>query len=265
MNELSEHSAAVRAPHARPGFWAFIAFMLVLTGLFAGLGVWQMQRLAWKEGLMATVAARMHEPATRLPASGEWGALDIDVYDYRPVSVTGHFVNDQAVLVFIGLSEPKGRYSGPGYWVMTPFAVDGGGVVLVDRGFVPEAMAATYLDDKAAPTGTVTISGVARRPEESGPFTPGPDVAKRVAYARDPARLAGMLDAGLRPLAPIYIDLPAGPAGALPQGGETVVEFPNNHFGYALTWFGFAILTPLMLLAWVYRQYRPEFDITRYL
>ncbi|HTN61521.1 MAG TPA: SURF1 family cytochrome oxidase biogenesis protein [Devosia sp.] len=44
--------------------------------------------------------------------------------------------------------------------------------------------------------------------------------------------------------------------GVLPQGGETIVAFPNNHFGYALTWFGFAIITPIMLGFWLWRQRR---------
>jgi surfeit locus 1 family protein len=59
------------------------------------------------------------------------------------------------------------------------------------------------------------------------------------------------------PLFGLTVDAPAGEAGALPQGGETVIEFPNNHFGYALTWFGFALLTPVLLAFWVYRQVRP--------
>jgi surfeit locus 1 family protein len=66
-------------------------------------------------------------------------------------------------------------------------------------------------------------------------------------------------------VAPLYVDLPAGPAGALPQGGETVVDFPNNHLGYAITWFGFAILTPLLLAGWIYKQFRPDFDWHKYL
>ena len=59
------------------------------------------------------------------------------------------------------------------------------------------------------------------------------------------------------PVFPFTVDAPAGEAGALPQGGETVIEFPNNHLGYAFTWFGFALLTPALLAYWVFRQLRP--------
>jgi surfeit locus 1 family protein len=65
-------------------------------------------------------------------------------------------------------------------------------------------------------------------------------------------------DADLTPLAPIFVDLPAGEAGALPQGGETVLTFTNNHLGYAITWFGFALITPILLLVWLLAQRRPR-------
>ncbi len=58
------------------------------------------------------------------------------------------------------------------------------------------------------------------------------------------------------PVAPIFVDLPAAAPGALPQGGETVLDFPNNHLGYVITWFGFALLVPFLLWFWVRRQRR---------
>ncbi len=71
-------------------------------------------------------------------------------------------------------------------------------------------------------------------------------------------RLAALAGPVAQPVAPIYIDLPALGEGALPQGGETVVSFPNNHLGYAITWFGFATLVPFLLFFWVRRQRAPK-------
>ena len=106
------------------------------------------------------------------------------------------------------------------------------------------------------PAGEQTLTGIALRPEAAGAFTPGPDRLKRIEWVRDPTRLAAMAEV-TGPLFPFTVDAPAGEAGALPQGGETVIEFPNNHLGYALTWFGFALITPLLLGFWVFRQLRP--------
>jgi surfeit locus 1 family protein len=140
---------------------------------------------------------------------------------------------------------------------MTPLRNDGGGIVWVNRGFVPQPQAPAFSSGGSTPTGTVTLTGIARAPEEITGFTPGPDAKKRIDYVRDPDRLAALADPALTPVAPIYVDLPAGDAGALPQGGETTVFFPNNHLGYAMTWFGFALLTPILLIVWVVRQRRP--------
>jgi surfeit locus 1 family protein len=253
---------AMARPPRRWLYWSFVALMLALTGLFFMLGKWQLDRLAWKEGLIATVAERMHMPPLALPPVAEWVGFDAQTYQYRPVTVTGHFLNDQAVRVFTSLDTAKGRYSGPGYWIMTPFAIAGGGSVFVDRGFVPQQFGGTFASDKSGPQGTQTISGIAMTSEEAGAFTPGPDGPNRIEWVRNIDRLKAMTDRSLAPFADIYIDLPAGAPGALPQGGETTIEFPNNHLGYAYTWFGFAIVTPIMLVFWIIRQRRRRPDAT---
>ena len=252
--EVSE--AGAPPPARRWMFFVFVGFMLALTALFLFLGKWQLDRLAWKEGLIAQVAERMKLPPVKLPSPDEWAAFDTETYQYRPVTVSGHFVNDQAVRVFTSLGEAKGKYSGPGYWIMTPFALDGGGTVFVDRGFVPQQLAGAYAPDKTAPEGPLTLTGVALLSQAPDAFTPGPDGPHRIEWVTDVPRLAAFADPALKPFAPIYIDLPAGPFGALPQGGETIVEFPNNHLGYAYTWFGFGLITPIMLAVWIWRQRR---------
>jgi surfeit locus 1 family protein len=239
------------------GFWGFILFMLVLTAIFVALGVWQVERLAWKEGLIAEVSARFTQPPYDLPSADQWPSLDLETYDFHPVTTTGQFEPDKTLLVFTSLSDPKGRYSGPGYWVMTPFAPNGGGTVFVNRGFIPQANSASFADGQGTPSGQQTITGVAVAAEEAGAFTPAPDTAHKIEWVRDPARLATL--AGVSgPLLGVSLDMPATTPGALPQGGETIIDFPNNHFGYALTWFGFAILTPALLAFWVYRQLKPK-------
>jgi surfeit locus 1 family protein len=141
---------------------------------------------------------------------------------------------------------------------MTPFRLAGGGVVWIDRGYIPESAVPDYAESTDVSTEQQTLAGIALPAEVAGPFTPAPDAAHRIDWTRDPARLAKMLDPALAPVAPIYVDLPADPSRVLPQGGETEVDFPNNHFGYALTWFGFAIITPVLLAYWVVRQLRPK-------
>lgn len=239
----------------RAGQWAFIGLMLALMALFVGLGAWQTIRLQEKDALIATVTERLHAAPQAVPSSGEWG--DVESLLYRPVSVEGRWLRDKTVLVFTSLTEPKaGPASGPGYWVMVPFARADDSVVFVNRGFVPEAEADRFRAGEGISDEPVTVTGLALKPEAVGSFTPEPDTKRGIDWVTNPARLAAL--AGLNPakVAPFTIDLPQNPAGGLPQGGETVLDFPNNHLGYLLTWFGFAALVPPLLWFWLRRQRR---------
>lgn len=229
--------------------------MALLAVLFACLGAWQLARLEQKETMIAQVEARAAQAPVPLPPAAEWGAFDPETYNFRPVELTGSFVPANTVLVFTSLANARGVHQGAGYWVMVPFALRTGGTVIVNRGFIPQD--AKPLFDSAVPeTGTVTLRGIARVSEEPNSFTPGPDIANRVEYVRSLPRLAGMMDPGLAPFAGVYVDLEAGAEGDLPQGGETVMSFPNRHLEYAWTWFSLSALVVLMTFLWYLRQRR---------
>lgn len=254
---MSDNSKATRDTDAPAKRWqlsptriGFVVFMLALTALFAWLGTWQMARLAQKEQALALIAERIDSAPIPLPAVGEWVGFDAETFDYRPVTMTGRFAHDDTVLVFTSIGEPRGQFGGPGYWVMTPFELTAGGTVWVNRGFVPDNAAEQFIGGGAGPEQEMTITGIGRRDEPGNTFTPGPDIAGRIEWIRNVARLTDFLDEKPSPLAPIYVDQIAGEPGSLPQGGETRLTLPNRHFEYALTWFSLAILTPIMILVW---------------
>lgn len=240
--------------------WVFTAMMLVLAVVCVFLGNWQMARLAEKEALIAAVDDRLESAAVSVPTAVDWPNLDMATWNFRPVSLTGSFRYTQTLTVFTSLSSARGTYSGPGYWVVTPFELSGGGTVFVNRGFVPEqyqetaAMGDLHSDDP----GVVTLTGILREGETAGFMIPEANMSDRIEWVRDPVRMAAMVDPALAPFAPFYVDLPSTGEGALPQGGETVISFTNNHFGYALTWYGFAIIALVMLGFWLWHQTRPS-------
>ena len=234
--------------------WTFAALMLAVAGTCVWLGTWQMQRLAEKDALIAAVDTRLDAEPVPVPPAEQWANLDLEALNFQPVSLTGAFRYNQTVTVFTSLANARGSVSGPGYWVVTPFVLADGGTVFVNRGFVPQDFQEAAVTDGQRDDGQVTISGLLRPAEAAGMMTPGPNTSDRIEWVRDPVRLAAMVDPALAPFAPFYVDLPAGPAGELPQGGETVVEFPNNHLGYAYTWYGFAIVAVIMLAFWLARQ-----------
>ncbi|MEP9400592.1 SURF1 family protein [Sphingomonas silueang] len=198
---------------------------LVITALI-GLGVWQLQRRAWKLDLIARTGAMVKSPPVPAPPPGATvGRED----EYRPVIATGRYragadTYVQAVTVL-----------GGGFWVVTPLDT-GRFTVLVNRGFVPS-------DERGKvppPIEPVTVRGLLRITEPGGAFLRSNDPTADRWYSRDVAAIAAARRVG--PVAPYFIDAAATPGQKWPRGGLTVVAFRNNHLVYALTWFGLAAL-----------------------
>lgn len=244
----------MREPQRERPRWGFVVVILAIAAICAGLGTWQLFRLAEKQEQIARIEQRSSQPAESLPPVAEWVGFDPEVWDYRHTRLTGTFRNDQTILVFTALSDPRGKQEGPGYWVVAPLVLTSGGVVYVNRGFVPESLKVSFADGGPVESGEQTVSGILRRPEAANMFTPGVDRANRIEWVRDPSRFAGISDASLTPVLPAYLDADAGEPGALPQGGETVFDVPNRHFEYALTWFGLAGVALVMLGSWLFAR-----------
>lgn len=210
--------------------------------VLVGLGVWQLQRLAWKEALIDRVGERIDASPVAAPGPDEWTGLDTVEWEYRPVSVTGRFLHQAEAHVFTVLNQPRGSAGGMGYFVLTPLETDDGWLVYVNRGFVPDDRKDAAARVGGQPGGRVTVTGLLRAPRSRTWFSAEDDLQANVWFSRDPAHFAAWSDLTSAQVAPYTIDMAFDPelAGGLPQGGETLVRFPNSHFGYALTWFGLA-------------------------
>ena len=215
---------------------------VLLCGLFLSLGSWQLQRLAWKNDLVARVEARVNAAPVAPPVVGEWSAVQANpaAHEYRRVTLHGDFLLADERLV------QASTELGAGYWVLTPLRQPDGSLVLVNRGFVPSA--ARWQAARAAQrcAGPVTVVGLLRRSEPGGGFLRQNDPAGGRWYSRDVAALAAA--AGLPPqaVAPFFVDAAAGAPCATaqgPVGGLTVLRFSNSHLVYALTWFALAAMT----------------------
>jgi len=125
--------------------------------------------------------------------------------------------------------------------VLTPFRTDDGKVLMVDRGEIPKEKLDPAARASGNVSGDVQVTGVWRVPDAPGAFTPPPDVAHRIWYARDLAAIAAADHLTLS--APVVVEADAAPnPGGWPRGGQTVVSFRNQHLSYAVTWFGLAIV-----------------------
>lgn len=229
-------------------------FLLVLCALaallFGALGVWQVERRAWKLDLIERVNARIHAPPQPVPPRSSWGSLDPEEIEYRRVRATGVFLHDRETLVD-ALTE-----LGPGSWVLTPLKTDQG-TILVNRGFVPPEKRARETRGAGQPSGEVTVTGLLRLREPDGRvLRPNQPAADRW-FSRDVEAIARAR--GLGQVAPFFIDADAtpNPRGA-PVGGLTVVQFRNTHLVYALTWFGLAGLAVAGLVLLLKPAHKPD-------
>jgi len=246
----------LNAPAQKRRSWLglLVPALLAFAALVA-LGTWQIERKAWKEGLIAALANRLAAPPVALPPPDSWPSLDTAGDEYRRVTFSATFDHGKETLVYATASSFRPDATGPGYWIFTPARLAGGGYVMVDRGFVPEANkdAATRAAGQIA--GPVEITGTLRWPDARHWFSPSADVLHNLWFARDPL---GIADAkGIRPVAPFYVEQESPvPPGGLPQPGKLVVNLPNNHLGYAVTWYGLALALVVVFALWAHSSRR---------
>ena len=241
------------APARRSGVVLMLVLGTIAFALLIALGSWQVQRLYWKDDLIAQIASRTQSqplPLSEMEVKFR-GTGDVD---YWPVTVSGTFVHEGERHFFATWEGQSGFY------VYTPLKLEDGRFVLVNRGFVPYDFKNAAKRPVGQVTGTVDIVGLARNPLDGKPgsLVPDNDPAKNIFYWKDRdvmAATAGLpADAAVVPFF-IDADKTANPGG-LPVGGVTMVDMPNNHLQYAVTWYGLAAALLGVMGFWLLR--RPE-------
>ncbi len=259
--------------------WVLLIWLLIAVMAFAGfcaLGIWQVERRAWKLDLIDRVAQRIHAPAVVPPDRSDWRTISASRDEYRHVRLHGTYLHEQSALV------QASTVLGTGYWVMTPLRLDDQSIVLVNRGFVPQAQINGPWRHRHEPAGEVTLTGLVRLTEPGGGFLRDNRPDENRWFSRDVQQIGQ--SRGLSPLAPYFVDadgpgasnvpgissasgknesVVATPARAsgqfhiadehLPVAGLTVVSFNNNHLMYAITWFGLALLV-IFAVCYVWRE-----------
>jgi surfeit locus 1 family protein len=240
----------VARPRARRRTWfgLLIPAVLLFASLIA-LGTWQLQRKAWKENLTATLTERLAAPPSALPASAAWPSLDQASDEYRRVKFTATFDHGKEALVYAAASAFRPDVTGRGYWIFTPARLADGAVVMVNRGFVPEDRKDTASRAAGEITGPVEIVGELRWPEARTWFSAADDATHNLWFVRDPRAMAEAK--GISAVAPFYVEQESPvPPGGWPQPGTLVVNLPNNHLQYVVTWYGLALVLVVVFIVW---------------
>ena len=219
------------------------ALFVILIGLggaaiLISLGVWQVQRLTWKQGILAEINGRIEAPAVPLPEQP-----DPREAAYLPVKVTGSF-EGQTLRVLVSQKD-----QGAGYRLITALNT-GDRRVLVDRGYIPNEAVAPPLPD-----GPVTITGNLQWPQETDSFTPAPDIDGNIWFARDVTAMSQLLQSEPVLVVARALSYDAAPVSPLPVDTSRI---PNDHLQYAITWFSLAAIWAAMSLYFLRRRAKTE-------
>ena len=217
--------------------WFLLIVGLVGTGILIWLGMWQVQRLAWKEDLLARIETRIAE---RPVVFAE--ALTPTFQRYAPVTVTGQFSEGHIRML------ASRRSIGPVHRIIRPFDTTDNGRILIDTGWQPDGVPVAAVS--AAP---LTLVGNLENPQEADGFTPAPDLAANLWFARDVPAMADAL--GTAPILVVLRDAPETDLGVTPWPVDTA-GIPNDHLQYAITWFSLAVIWAAMTAYFLLRTRR---------
>lgn len=205
--------------------------------MLVSLGIWQLQRLAWKEGVLAEIEARIVDAPVVLPDT-----LSVEADRYLPVRVSGRTL-EREIDVLVSTKE-----QGAGFRVISAFETEEGRVIMVDEGYVRQTE-----KDAARPSVEMTVTGNVHWPDEIDGFTPEPDLGAEIWFARDVPAMAAFLET--EPVLVIARTVTGTDARATPLPVSTQ-GIPNSHLGYAIQWFGLALVWAGMTAFFVWRMQR---------
>lgn len=230
----------MRERETPPRIWPVLIATAIGMAILITLGVWQLQRLQWKEALLAQLAANAAAPPVSLAE-----AASMADPEFVRVRFTGSYAHGgwkKMIATFQG---------GQGWTVITPAATPDGWAVMVDRGRIPGELGENF--DK--PGGEVVIDGVIRtHARGQGMFDPNNNAETNLWYWWD---VPAMLETSgspqdLRPYPHVVQLVPSPGAAGFPRPEEARANLANNHLGYAITWFGLAATLLAVAAFYVY-------------
>ena len=232
----------VKQPVFTQGFAILSVLAFGALSVLIILGSWQVKRLIWKEALIANVETKIKaEPAPfsaiKVKLTG-YVKSDQKSYEYQPVTVSGVFDHAKEMFYFATLDGDTG------FHVYTPLQITNSDeTVIINRGFVPNAQKQGETREGSQPAGEVEITGLVRFPDREKPnsFLPDNDIKQNIFFWRDINQMKLMAELDDAKTAPVFIYENKQDNNRLPIGGVTIISFPNNHLGYAVTWYGLAL------------------------
>lgn len=244
------------------------ALILYLIGMviLVSLGTWQVERLAWKEKLIATIDANLS--AMPMPLTTVLKQTSTIDYEYHPVSFIGRLLDKEPTCVF-----GRSLAGDIGYYIFQPVSVLGQ-MTMVNLGWMSEAQLVVPETDPS--TGRRTKMNCPEKldlpPDLSGFIAAyrtsvkphfgaaAPDQSGRIWFTRDTKAM--LQNSGIKEPAPFYLTMKEGVHPAF-LADQILVDIPNNHLQYLLTWYSLAIVLTVIFFVWLRQRRRSESPLVK--
>jgi len=225
----------------RPTLWPTVLTVPAILVLIF-LGNWQMDRLAWKQGLIEEMEANLAVPSVTLPAAIEMP----EAWEFRRIHVRGIFLHEKEM--YLSSRTHKGSV---GYGIVTPLKREDGAALLVNRGWVPMDQKDPSTRLSGLPSGIVTVKGVLRTDKPKGWLTPLNEPGNNLWFHVDLPAMASWAE--VSPAVPVLLDadLSSDP-NTYPLAFPSRIEVANAHLHYAITWYLLAVI--LFVIYFLYHQ-----------
>ncbi|MCD6034339.1 MAG: hypothetical protein K0R63_80 [Rickettsiales bacterium] len=248
-------------PKLIPTLFTIPAFLVLLT-----LGTWQVQRLLWKEQLVADITTKSAEPSEQLLSTASFDQENVKDWLYRKVEIEGTFLHDREVHLYTGAIQFKGK---TGYHILTPFErTQGRGIVIVNRGWVPEAQKESSSRPDSLVQGVQKIQAIVL-PDDKRKLSllPDNDIKENVWFWQDISEMQSYTGLTLAPVILLalqddaHIQIapnsmawaePNVPKEPFPMPSNGHISVRNDHLQYAITWYSLAVI--LLVVYVVYHR-----------
>ncbi len=222
----------------RPVAWFF--FLLCFATTLA-LGTWQVQRMQWKQSLIAAIEAGKTQPPLSIPSPKHrtLSAEDLPPLEFHRLCLEGGWVNGPDGKTIEFHLFPRFYRDQLGYFIISPLSLHDNRIVLVNRGWVPAEKKLAEKRPKSAVEGVDEVCGIVRLGRERSWVTPRNDANRNLWFGRDTDAMAQF--ANLHDVLPMMLDLVGKQdAKKLPVPSDGTIRLRNDHLSYVITWYGIA-------------------------
>ena len=220
----------------RPTFWSSF-FTLIGFIFLLSLGTWQLERLKWKNNLIAERQSFLND----VPLEFDGDITQLNGLMWKPVVVSGIFEHDKEL--YLAARSMRGNV---GFHVLTPIRLSNGKNILINRGWVPREKKAPSTRVEANILNKTEVTGIINPGFKKGAFSPKNDATKNVWLYIDFDEMSSAINLELEEF---VIDANENGEGGFPIGSQTRVNLPNDHLQYSVTWY---LLSITLVMVWFF-------------